>query len=82
MRKEGGGFTDEPEYPSIAIDEAVVNAVAHSRIGVRATVPTAFSRIFYLGEQINLARGKVSFEMHHGVKSNDAVRPKQQSLKY
>jgi predicted HTH transcriptional regulator len=28
-RKEGGGFVEEPEYPSIAIDEAVVNAVSH-----------------------------------------------------
>lgn len=25
----GGGFIDEPEYPSIAIDEAIVNAVVH-----------------------------------------------------
>ena len=25
----GGGFIDEPEYPYIAIDEAIVNAVAH-----------------------------------------------------
>ena len=28
-RKPGGGFVDEPEYPPIAIDEAIVNAVAH-----------------------------------------------------
>lgn len=28
-RKAGGGFTDEPEFPSTVIDEAVVNAVAH-----------------------------------------------------
>ncbi len=28
-RNTQGGFTDEPEYPSIAIDEAIVNAVAH-----------------------------------------------------
>jgi predicted HTH transcriptional regulator len=28
-RKPDGGFTEEPEYPPIAIDEAVVNAVTH-----------------------------------------------------
>lgn len=28
-RKQGGGFTDEPEFPPNVIDEAVVNAVAH-----------------------------------------------------
>ena len=27
--QKGGGFIDEPEYPPIAIDEAIVNAVAH-----------------------------------------------------
>ena len=28
-RKPEGGFIEEPEYPPIAVDEAVVNAVAH-----------------------------------------------------
>jgi len=28
-RDQDGGFVEEPEYPAIAIDEAVVNAVAH-----------------------------------------------------
>lgn len=28
-RKPDGGFTEEPEYPLIAVDEAIVNAVAH-----------------------------------------------------
>jgi predicted HTH transcriptional regulator len=28
-RNPAGGFIDEPEYPQIAIDEAIVNAVAH-----------------------------------------------------
>ena len=28
-RKSGGGFLDEPEFPPTAIDEAIVNSVAH-----------------------------------------------------
>lgn len=33
-RNENGGFIDEPEYPFIAIDEALVNAVVHRDYGV------------------------------------------------
>jgi len=29
VRRPGGGFAEEPEYPQIAVDEAIVNAVAH-----------------------------------------------------
>ena len=28
-RKQDGGFAEEPELPTIAVDEAIVNAVAH-----------------------------------------------------
>jgi predicted HTH transcriptional regulator len=33
-RSESGGFIDEPEFPFIAIDEALVNAVAHRDYGI------------------------------------------------
>lgn len=33
-RKREGGFVEEPEYPFIAIDEAIVNAVAHRDYGI------------------------------------------------
>lgn len=37
-RKESGGFIEEPEYPPIVIDEAVVNAVAHRDYAIRAPI--------------------------------------------
>lgn len=33
-RKPDGGFIEEPEYPFIAIDEAIVNAVAHREYAI------------------------------------------------
>lgn len=33
-RKSDGGFIEEPEYPFIAVDEAIVNAVAHREYAI------------------------------------------------
>ena len=37
-RNPNGGFTDEPEYPFIVVDEALVNAIVHREYAV--TTPT------------------------------------------
>jgi predicted HTH transcriptional regulator len=37
-RKPEGGFLEEPEYPYLALDEAVVNAVAHRDYGIQLPI--------------------------------------------
>ncbi|MEL6996531.1 MAG: RNA-binding domain-containing protein [Pseudomonadota bacterium] len=38
VRAPDGGFVSEPEYPAIAVDEAVVNAVAHRDYGLTGPI--------------------------------------------
>ncbi|MFN8512814.1 MAG: putative DNA binding domain-containing protein [Thermomicrobiales bacterium] len=38
IRNVNGGFIDEPEYPPIAIDEAIVNSVAHRDYAVKLPI--------------------------------------------
>lgn len=38
VRAADGGFSTEPEYPKIALDESVVNAVAHRDYGIRQPI--------------------------------------------
>jgi len=37
-RSPDGGFLDEPELPSIAVDEAIVNAIAHRDYGIQIPI--------------------------------------------
>jgi predicted HTH transcriptional regulator len=37
-RKPEGGFVDDPEFPHIAVDEAIVNAVAHRDYGIQLPI--------------------------------------------
>ncbi|MCP4702189.1 MAG: transcriptional regulator [Gammaproteobacteria bacterium] len=37
-RNSNGGFIDDPEYPPLVIDEAIINAIAHRDYGIRLPV--------------------------------------------
>ena len=43
-RNSEGGFTDEPEYPFIAVDEALINAVIHREYAVTTPILCIFYR--------------------------------------
>lgn len=54
-RNSDGGFTDEPEYPFIAIDEALVNAAIHRDYGV----PTPIQCIIYRDSLVVVNPGNI-----------------------
>lgn len=43
-RNPSGGFSEEPEFPPIAVDEAIVNAVAHRDYGVDVPIECEYYR--------------------------------------
>ncbi len=49
-RKQEGGFIDDPEFPPIAIDEAIVNAVAHRDYGIQLPLECVYYRDSFLVE--------------------------------
>lgn len=50
QRKPDGGFLDIPEFPKIAIDEAIVNAVAHRDYGIQLPTECKYFRDAFIVE--------------------------------
>jgi predicted HTH transcriptional regulator len=60
-RKPDGGFSEEPEYPPLAVDEAIVNAVAHRDYAMN--LPTDC----WLYKDVFVVKNPGRLEQHHHV---------------
>lgn len=49
-RKPEGGFIEEPEFPSIAIDEVIVNAIAHRDYGIHLPIESSLYHDAFITE--------------------------------
>lgn len=49
-RASDGGFIDEPELPPLAVDEAIVNAIAHRDYGIQLPIECALYRDGFIVE--------------------------------
>jgi len=58
-RKPDGGFLEEQEYPPVAIDEAIVNAVAHRDYGMALPIEC------WLYKDVFIVKNPGRLEQHH-----------------
>ena len=68
-RKPDGGFTDEPEYPFIAVDEALVNAAIHRDYGVT----TAIQCIIYRDNLVVVNPGNIPQQVPDSFSLDDTL---------
>ena len=73
-RNSDGGFTDQEEYPFIAIDEAIVNAIIHRDYGINTYIEcSAYRDAFIVINPGNIPQN-VPQEFDLGTTSLDSIR--------